>query len=140
MKIDLNRDLRKHMLSLNLSVCEFSVYSILLYLSAENTEYFFGIKLEKGQCVISQGRLSERTGCDRNAIRKALHGLHEKGLIEIEPSEKFGVNIYTVCAVAEYVDLHEVLYERLTKRVENGEVLHGDYAEVYQILKNVYGV
>ena len=87
-EIDLSRDLRKHMLSLNLGVCEFSVYSILLYLSAESTRYFENIKMEKGQCVISQGRLSERTGCTIDQIRYALEKLRKKGLIEIEPSEK----------------------------------------------------
>ena len=140
--IDCDRELRLHLLDINLPSDEFSVYVILIMLCIPIGKRMFNKQfvLNQGECVISQQRLTERTGLERRTVQRTLDSLKSKNLISVRKSEGFGCNIYRVRALGEdMMNIWEVYYNRLCEKVQRGESLTDEQQFDYEHLHIVYG-
>lgn len=140
--IDCDRELRLHLLEINLPSDEFSIYVLLIMLCIPLGKRLFNKQfvLNQGECVISQQRLTERTGLDRYGVQKALSSLQSKKLISVRKTEGFGCNIYRVRALSEdMVNIWEVYYNRLCEKKQRGESLTEEQQFDYEHLHIVYG-
>lgn len=70
------------------------VYVELLIRAVYKPMEFDDIKLERGQCIISYDRLSERTGLAKRTVQDVIHELEDNGYIRITRQKK--CNVYTL--------------------------------------------
>lgn len=70
------------------------VYVELLMRAVYKQVKFDDITLERGQCIISYDKLSERTGLAKRTVQDVIYELEDNGYIRITRQKK--CNVYTL--------------------------------------------